>query len=170
MEQRGFSVATATGNELRELTDARCWVEEVALRRAMLNPSPAWEEGIVLALHRLSRTARSTDAVRFKENPAWEGAHRRFHMALLAACPSRFLTAFCAQMSDHATRYRRVAMTAVYPNRDILAEHRAIADAVLSGNADGAVDVLTSHYRRTASIVANTDGLDATTEDMTCAC
>ena len=168
MEQRGFTVATATSDELRELTDARCWVEEVTLRQAMLNPSQAWEEGIVLTLHRLSRTARSTDAATFKENPAWEGAHRLFHMAILAACPSRFLTAFCAQLSDHATRYRRLAMNAVYPHRDILAEHSALAAAVLSGNADGAVDVLTSHYRRTASIVAHTNGLSPLEKDIPC--
>ena len=89
-------------------------------------------------------------------------------MAILAACPSRFLTAFCAQLSDHATRYRRLAMNAVYPHRDILAEHSALAAAVLSGNADGAVDVLTSHYRRTASIVAHTNGLSPLEKDMPC--
>lgn len=153
-EQRGFTVAAASEPELQELTQTRCWMEEVALRQAKLNATPAWEEGIVLALHRLSRTARSTDAATFQENPAWEGAHRAFHMALLATCPSRFLLDFCAQLSDHATRYRRLAMTAVYPNRDIMAEHRAIADAALSGQANAAVDVLTAHYRRTASIVA----------------
>ncbi len=153
-EQRGFTVAAASAPELQELTQTRSWVEEVALRQAMLNATPAWEEGIVLALHRLSRTVRSTDSTTFQENPAWEGAHRAFHMALLATCPSRFLLGFCAQLSDHAMRYRRLAMTAVYPNRDIMAEHRAIADAALSGQADAAVDALTTHYRRTASIVA----------------
>lgn len=152
-EQRGFTVADASSAELQELTQTRCWVEDVALRQAMLHATVAWEEAIVLALHRLSRTQRSMDQTVFDENAAWEGAHRTFHMALLATCPSRFLTAFCAQLGDHARRYRRLAMTAVYPNRDILAEHRAIAHAVLSGDADAAVAVLTSHYRRTASIV-----------------
>jgi GntR family carbon starvation induced transcriptional regulator len=152
--QRGFTVATASNAELQELTQTRCWVEELALRQAMQHATPAWEEGIVLALHRLSRTSRSTGQDIFRENPAWEGAHHDFHTALLATCPSRLLTAFCAQLRDHATRYRRLAMTAVYPNRDILAEHRAIADATLSGDADAAVDALITHYRRTASIVA----------------
>lgn len=153
-EQRGFTVAAASDPELQELTETRCWVEEVALRQAMRHATPDWEEGIVLALHRLSRTPRSTDAATFNENPTWEGVHRAFHGALLATCPSRFLLAFCDRLRDHATRYRRLAMTAAYPNRDIAAEHRAVADAVLSGKADAAVDVLTSHYRRTASIVA----------------
>lgn len=152
-EQRGFSVAEASSAELQELTDTRCWVEAVALRQAMLHATPAWEEGIVVGFHRLSRTARSTDAQTFRENPAWEGTHRAFHMALLATCPSRWLIAFCGQLCDHATRYRRLAMTAVYPNRDTLREHRDIMDGVLAGDADAAVDVLLSHYRRTADIV-----------------
>ena len=155
-EQRGFSVANASNAELQELTRTRCWVEETALRQAMTHASPDWEEGIVLSLHRLSRTKRSTDEAVFRDNSAWEVAHRVFHAALLATCPSRFMTDFCAQLGDHATRYRRLAMTAVYPHRDILAEHRAIADVVLSGDADAAVDVLTSHYRRTADIVTGT--------------
>ena len=152
-EQRGFTVADASSAELQELTRTRCWVEETALRQAMLHATPAWEEGIVLSLHRLSRTKRSTDEAVFRDNSAWEVAHRDFHAALLATCPSRFMTTFCAQLGDHATRYRRLAMTAVYPHRDPLAEHRAIADAVLAGDADAAVEVLMSHYHRTADIV-----------------
>ena len=152
-EQRGFTVAEASEPELQELTETRCWVEEVALRQAMLHPTLEWEEGIVVALHRLSRTKRSTDAAVFQENPAWEPVHRAFHRALVATCPSRFLLDFCARLGDHATRYRRLAMRAAYPNRDIGTEHRAIVEATLSGDADAAVDVLTTHYRRTASIV-----------------
>lgn len=152
-EQRGFTVAEASESELQELTETRCWVEEVALRQAMLHPTAEWEEGIVVALHRLSRTKRSTDAAVFQENPAWEPVHRAFHRALVATCPSRFLLDFCARLGDHATRYRRLAMRAAYPNRDIDTEHRTIAEATLSGDANAAVDMLTTHYRRTASIV-----------------
>ena len=167
--QRGFTVAAASEPELQELTETRCWVEEVALRQAMRHATPAWEDGIVLALHRLSRTRRSTDASVFQEEPDWEPVHRAFHRALLATCPSRFLLEFCARRGDHATRYRRRAMRAAYPNRDVGAEHRAIADAVLSGNADAAVDALTTHYRRTARIVAGAGPDHAKHEDTTCA-
>lgn len=160
-EQCGFSVAGTSSAELQELTRTRCWVEETALRQAMLHATPSWREGIATALHRLSHINRSTDEAVLRENVAWEGAHRAFHGALLATCPSRFLTAFCAQLSDHAMRYRRLAMTGAYPHRDILVEHCAIADAVLSGDADAAVDVLLSHYRRTAAIVIALTSADA---------
>lgn len=152
-EQCGFSVANTSSAELHELTQTRCWVEETALRQAMLHATPAWQEGIAAALHRLSNIKRSTDDAVLRENVAWESAHRAFHGALLATCPSRFLTAFCAQLSDHAMRYRRLAVTGAYPHRNIMLEHRAITDAVLSGDADVAVDMLLSHYRRTAAIV-----------------
>lgn len=160
-EQCGFSVADVSSAELQELTQTRCWVEETALRQAMLHATPAWREGIATALHRLSRIKRSADDVVLRETVAWESAHRAFHGALIATCPSRFLTAFCAQLSDHAMRYRRLALTGAYPHRNILAEHHAIADAVLSGDADAAVDVLLSHYRRTAAIVTVLTSADA---------
>ena len=152
-EQRGFTVAEASDAELRELTDTRCWVEGLALRQAILHATDAWEEGIVLAFHRLSRIPRSTDDQVFRENPAWEGAHRSFHGALIATCPSRYLIEFCRQMGDHATRYRRLAMGAVFPHRDVASEHRAIIEATLNRDADRAVAALESHYRCTAGIV-----------------
>jgi DNA-binding GntR family transcriptional regulator len=152
-EQRGFSVAEANAAELEELTNTRCWVEAVALREALARRTQAWEEALVLAFHRLIRTERSTDSDSFRDNPDWEAAHRAFHMALLATCPSRLLIDFCARLSDHAVRYRRLAMNAAYRRRDIAGEHRALMMAAVEGRADDAVELLTAHYRRTADFV-----------------
>jgi GntR family carbon starvation induced transcriptional regulator len=152
-EQRGFSVAEASAAELEELTNTRCWVEAIALREAIRHRSVAWEEALVLAFHRLARTERSTDRAAFRENPDWEKAHRAFHVALIATCPSRLLIEFCVRLSDHAVRYRRLAMTAAYPHRDIAGEHRGIMEAAVEGRSDDAVERLIRHYRRTADYV-----------------
>lgn len=152
-QQRGFVVAEASAAELAELTDARCWVETVALREAIAQRSTAWEEALVLAFHRLARTSRSADAHRFEDNPDWEQAHAGFHAALIASCPSRFLIDFCRRLSDHAVRYRRLAMNAVYPRRDTTAEHRALMEAAIDGRVQEAMELLELHYRRTAGIV-----------------
>jgi DNA-binding GntR family transcriptional regulator len=50
-------------------------------------------------------------------------------------------------------RYRRLAMSAAFPNRSITQEHRAIVDAALAGDAHTAVARLEAHYRRTADFV-----------------
>jgi DNA-binding GntR family transcriptional regulator len=71
-DQRGFVVTGISVDELRELTKTRCWLEETALRESMEAASPEWEEGLVLAWHRLSKTPRSTAPDRFESNPEWE--------------------------------------------------------------------------------------------------
>jgi DNA-binding GntR family transcriptional regulator len=152
-EQRGFVVAEVSAAELTELTDTRCWVEPIALREAIAHRNDAWEEAVVLSFHRLARTARSVDATMFRENPDWEAPHGTFHLALIASCPSRFLIEFCRHLSDHAVRYRRLAMSAAYPTRDVTAEHRALMEAAIDGRADDAAELLIAHYRLTANFV-----------------
>ena len=156
-EQRGFVVAEVSAAELAELTSARCWVEPIALSEAITHRTTAWEEAVVLSFPRLARTSRSMDATSFRENPDWEVAHRAFHEALIATCPSRFMIEFCRRLSDHAVRYRRLAMSTAYPKRDITAEHRAIMEAAIDGRADDAAEALIHHYRLTASFVQAED-------------
>jgi DNA-binding GntR family transcriptional regulator len=151
-EQRGFSVAPISEADLEELTRTRCLVEELALRESIRNHSIAWEEDIVLALHRLSRAPRHLPDDRHATNPEWERAHRHFHRALIAACRSRWLIAFCEQLADQAFRYRQIASANVTSTRNQMDEHRAIADFTVAGDADRAVEALKRHYQLTSDL------------------
>jgi GntR family carbon starvation induced transcriptional regulator len=152
-DQKGFRVATVSRADLEELIKTRCWLEEIALRESIARGGEAWEEAVVLAFHRLSRARRSASAESFEINPDWESCHRRFHMALLGACGSRWLLQYCAQLNDQADRYRQLAIGVAYPGRNELSEHVAIKDAALAGDADAAVAALRAHYERTAGII-----------------
>ena len=148
-EQRGFFVAEASMAELEQLTDTRCWIEPIALREAIRHRTFEWEERLVLAFHHfLSRAERSASPHDFKENPDWEKAHRVFHMALIATCPSRWLVAFCGLLYDHAVRYRNSAMSIVYTQRDITGEHQRLLDAAINGSIEDAVNSLIEHYQK----------------------
>lgn len=151
-EQRGFSVVPISEADLEELTRTRCQVEGLALREAIANHSVAWEEEIVLALHRLSRVPRQLPGDEDKSNPEWELLHRRFHRALIASCGSRWLIGFCEQLADQAFRYRQIARANHAVARDPMTEHRAIADSAVVGNADEAVKALESHYQFTSDL------------------
>jgi DNA-binding GntR family transcriptional regulator len=155
IEQRGFFVAQVSKRELTELTNSRCWVEAVTLREALANRSTEWEEHLVLAGHRLFRTPRSINPDSFQENPAWEEAHKSFHTALIASCPSRWLLDFCSLMTDHAARYRFLSMSVAYPVRDVSKEHKALMDAAIDGPPERAVEMLVEHYRATANFIRN---------------
>lgn len=153
VDQKGFRVAEVSVAELDELIKTRCWLEETAIRESIAAGDDAWEEQLVLAFHRLSKTPRSADQVTYAINPDWEVLHRAFHLALIGACGSRWLISYCEQLNDLADRYRQLAIRVTYPRRNELDEHQAIMDAAVNRNADGAVEVLMDHYRRTADII-----------------
>jgi DNA-binding GntR family transcriptional regulator len=157
-DQRGFFVMPITLDELEELTRTRCWLEERALRESTHHHTTEWEEAIVLSLHRLSRLSRRMEDTG-AYNPEWEARHRTFHRALLSACKSRPLMAFCDQLADQAFRYRQVAREGMGAPRDELSEHNDIASKAIKGDVDGAVEALMRHYRLTSELCIA--GLDA---------
>jgi GntR family carbon starvation induced transcriptional regulator len=152
-DQRGFFVAEVSPTELEQLTDTRCLVEPIALQEAIKHRTVAWEEQVVLSCHRLSRVDRSASSEVYRENPEWEKAHRAFHMALIATCPSRWLVDFCGLLTDHAARYRSLAMSVIYPKRDVPGEHLGLMEAAIHGDVEDVVARLITHYRRTAGII-----------------
>ena len=153
VDQKGFRVADISVDELDELIKTRCWLEATAVRESITHGDDAWEEGVVLAFHRLSKAPRSAEAQSFAVNPEWEDLHRAFHMAVIAGSGSRWLDAYCEQLNDLAERYRQFAIRASYPQRHELDEHRAIMEAAVARDADAAEKVLLDHYRRTGDII-----------------
>ncbi len=82
--------------------------------------------------------------------------HRAYHIELIGACGSRWLTAYCEHLNDLAHRHRQLAISAAYQQRNELDEHREIMDSAITGDADAAVSALAAHYRRTAGIILTT--------------
>lgn len=71
-------------------------------------------------------------------------------MTLVSGCGASWLIDFCAVMMDQAVRYRNVSVNDTDARRgDALAEHKAIMEAALDGDAALAVARLDTHYRRT---------------------
>ena len=153
-DQRGFSVPMLSIEHFRDIVKSRCWLEGLALAESVRNRSEAWEDGIVLTLHRLQRTPFrfGADAREAEDNREWEIRHRQFHRALICNCGSTWLLRFCEELMDQAERYRYISDTNTYPRRDSEAEHRRIADAALGGDAEGAVKHLVAQYERTLAL------------------
>lgn len=146
-EQRGFWAPKISAEDFAILLETRCRVEAIAFADAITHGGPEWEERIVLLQYRLNALDRT------KKNAEWEVAHREFHAALIAACPSGYLLNFCSQLYDLAVRYRNVARLAAYPFRKITDEHSVIAKAALARDANRAVELLVDHYRKTGDFL-----------------
>jgi DNA-binding GntR family transcriptional regulator len=158
-EQRGFVVAGISADDLAEITKTRCWLEEIALRESIAARTVNWEESLVLAHHRLARTARSLSDSRFEDNPEWEPLHRAFHRALIGGCGSRWLLNFCEQLADQHHRYRRLSAPRAFSKRGVKSEHQQLMEAAVAGRADEAVVLLRAHFERTANIIRDDPGL-----------
>lgn len=152
-EQRGFFVKPISLEELGELTKTRCWVEGLALRESMGNATPAWEEALLVAHHRLERAPRSLNPDRFESNPEWERLHRAFHAVLINGCGSRPLIGFCEQLADRLNRYRALSSRKAFRVRKVTQEHADILKAVMDRNTDEAVRLLQQHYEQTAEFI-----------------
>lgn len=153
IDHRGFFVAPLTEADLADVTRARCWIGEVGLRHSIAEGDAAWEESVLLAFHRLSRTPRHDPAHPFDRSQAWEEAHRHFHARLTAASGSPWLQGACEQLFDRAERYRHLARRAGVTRSASEEEHRAIMEATIARRADEAVRLLNAHFNRTADLV-----------------
>jgi len=159
-ENRGFRVPPASTDELTEITRTRCWLEEIALRESIKNGDSEWEERIVLSFHWLARAARSADEAAKSTSPEWEEHHREFHLALISACNSSILINFCAELHQRSFRYRNLAEVVEYRDRHELEEHEELQQAVLSRDADKAVELLKKHYTVTSEILIESGHFD----------
>ena len=166
-DYRGFYVPQVSREELLELYKTREWLESRALSEAIEHGDAAWEERVVLAQHRLTRTERCLDNDGRDPNPEWEVAHRAFHMELISACGSAWMIRFCQQLHDQADRYRQLAVVVAAKRRRSQDEHSAIAEMCLERKQDKAVELLMAHYDRTRDIIlkAKPSVLDAIEDD-----
>jgi len=151
-DQKGFRVAPVSEDELKELVRARCWIDGAAVTESIRQFDTAWEEALVLALHRLSRTSRWASPTSTTPDPNWEQLHRDFHKVLVSGCGSRWIRKISEQLFDAAERYRLLAADQI-PERNELNEHRAIVDACLARKPAEAVKLLEAHYGMTFSVI-----------------
>jgi DNA-binding GntR family transcriptional regulator len=148
--QHGFHVTPLSLDDLEDLTTARCEVEGLVLRISIEHGDIAWESALVAAHHALDRTPMETEGDPAVTTEEWTLAHSRFHQALLAACPNQRLLGMALSLRDAAELYRCWSRPLGHdPDRDAPGEHRALAQAALSGDTTEAVRLLDEHLRRT---------------------
>ncbi len=148
-DNRGYRVAPVSLADFEEIARLRDQFETYALREAMRRGDLAWESDVMRALHFLNRTER--DAARPETLEAWEGAHRTFHLTLIAGCGMPILLRFCSMLLNLNDRYRRTFLRRTSGDRDVMMEHSEIAQAAVARDGDYACERLGEHLSRTAT-------------------
>lgn len=152
-DQRGFTVAPTSLEDLDDLTWLRSSIEPLALTRAIELGGDAWEADLVRAYHHLTLAPLPSDGASNQEMSEWEHRHKAFHDALVAACGSPRLVQLHDRLFDQFSRYLRLAVVHTGVTRDPDSEHKALVEAALARDADRAAQLMRNHIRVTAEIV-----------------
>lgn len=152
IENKGFRVAEISRQDLLDITESRILVETAALKRAFENPDTSWEDGVVAAMHKLSRIIRSSQGTVLEGSLEFDLAHKEFHVAIVAGCGLRRLMIVQSELYDAAYRYRRIMSTSNVPLEHIYEIHSRLADLVLARDARALLE-LERHLFTTLEVV-----------------
>lgn len=151
-EQRGFMVAPLSVTDLEDLTELRCDIEAIALRRSIALGDLEWEANLIAAAHRLRLTPLLAQDAAQTLDKAWVAAHATFHHALVAAAGSRRLLTLHAQLYEQSERYRGLSAHSE-ERRDVGTEHGEIVDLVLARKTTEAIIAVNEHIRETTRLI-----------------
>jgi GntR family carbon starvation induced transcriptional regulator len=152
--KRGFHVVGMSLRELHELTEARVQVEAACLRLSVARGDLDWEARVTGALYKLNATPRKDPGHGHSMSEAWSQAHREFHEALVAACANNVLLGVRVQLYETTERYRRLSVPAESTDRDVAAEHCALAQAALARDSELVSVLIAVHLQKTAGILS----------------
>ena len=142
--QKGFRAAPASLKDLKDIVEARRFLEVKVFQEAVRHGGEEWEGKIVASFYALSKASR-----RIPESPAdralWEARHSDFHAALMSGCPSRWLLQLWSVVFDQAERYRRLAIAAGDWSQDEAGDHKRLLDVALDRDVARAGDLLHGH-------------------------
>lgn len=151
--QRGFRIASVSGDELDDITNWRVHLEGEAVRAAVAQGGTEWAERAQDAWQQLEKAERAAESgIDDEDADRWERSHREFHFALYVACGSPWLLRFCEMLIAQGERYRRKFVVYRHIDRQISDEHKALLDACLSRDADRATDILERHISHAAAL------------------
>lgn len=150
-DQRGFVATPLSIRDLVDLTELRCEVEAIALRRSVANGDLEWESSLVAATHRLNAIPPREDGSAALRAD-WVAAHAVFHAAFVSACGNSRIIALHAQLFEQSERYRGLSAH-LETKRNIPSEHKQMLELALARDADQLVAVTISHIQETTRLI-----------------
>ncbi|HTL76193.1 MAG TPA: GntR family transcriptional regulator [Casimicrobiaceae bacterium] len=148
---RGFEVAPASVENLRELADMRLLLERHALRESFEAGDIEWEGRVVAAHHKLATIEKRMLAGDASESEGWKRYDAAFHNALISACGSKLLLETHAAVYDKYLRY--LVLANVFRGRVAMNEHRKLVECALARDWKSAQRTLDAHVRECVACI-----------------
>lgn len=140
---RGFEVAPASVQDLREVAAIRQLLECHALRESLEAGDIEWEGRVVAAHHKLAMFEKRMVAGDRAESESWKRYDAAFHDALISACGSKLLLEMHAAIYDKYLRY--LVLADVFRGEVSVEEHRTLLEHALARDWKAAQRTLVKH-------------------------
>lgn len=141
--QRGFRVASATEDDLKDIIRLLAEIECLGLEWSLQNGDVAWEGQVIAAHHALTRAQKNVIAAPRDEALAWDEANRSFHVSMIAACDSPRLVTMQKQLYDQSRRFRLAALWEGHIKFDVVSDNQLkLIDAILARDIKKAINYL----------------------------
>lgn len=135
--QKGYRVAPVSVEDYTDVLDIYKRLYRLALDMAVERGGDAWEERVVIALHRSLKVEKVVSDETPEARELWQRAYKNLHHEIVGGCGSALLTKTFRELGDRLERYVNLfADRSVDQVRDNHAEHRAIVDALVAGDAE----------------------------------
>lgn len=155
--QRGFEVAPASIDNLREVGDLRLVLENHALALSFSAGDLDWEADVVAAHHKLSSIEKQLLAGDADRTQQWINYDFAFHHAMIAACGSKSLLAIHQSIFDRFMRYHMLAQS--FRGGGVSDDHRELFQLALARDIEGAQAKLASHIHLGIEYILSTGKL-----------
>jgi DNA-binding GntR family transcriptional regulator len=142
---RGFEVAPASAENMKEIANLRQLLECSALGQSFAAGDMEWEGRVVSAHHKLASMENRMLAGDQGSPELWKRYDWEFHHALISACGSAALLETHAAVYDKYLRYQMIAV--VFRGEIAAREHRQLLDSALKRDAAAAQAILTRHIQ-----------------------
>jgi DNA-binding GntR family transcriptional regulator len=140
---RGFEVAPASVDDLREVAGVRLLLECYALRQSFEAGDIEWEGRVVAAHHKLALIEKRMVRGDRAESEAWKRYDAAFHNSLISSCGSKLLLEMHAATYDKYLRY--LVLSDVFRGKASVDEHRGLLEHALTRDWRAAQRTLGKH-------------------------
>lgn len=135
--QKGYRVAPVSLHDFEDAWDIYQRLYRIAMNLAVERGDEAWEESVVLQLHRSLKVKKVLPSDDPESREMWQQAYIRLHRALLAGCQSPLLQEILLDIGGRLERYINLfADLNLDLQRDHHAEHRKIVDALVARDGE----------------------------------
>ncbi len=150
---KGYRVAPTSMADYVDLLDIYRRLYRLALGMAFERGDDAWEEQVVVQLHRSQRVRKVLPDGDPERREMWQIAYISLHGALLEGCRSPILIDQFASVGARLERYVNLyADLESDRHRDHHAEHRAIVDALMDRDAERLHQLLDIFFMTTTPV------------------